>query len=49
MLDETQAADQLLRVVTLLANICHAYDRFASSDPTLDLPLDDSASEPDSM
>ena len=48
MLDETQAEDQLLRVVTLLANlVCTAHKQ--NLDPTLDLPLDDKTAEPDSM
>ncbi len=48
MLESTQAEDELLRVVTLLANlVCSAQRR--GFDPTLDLPLDDRAAEPDSM
>ncbi|XP_059091044.1 uncharacterized protein LOC131886663 isoform X2 [Tigriopus californicus] len=49
MLDEGQAEDQLLRVITLLANlVCTAHKQ--NLDPTLDLPLDDDkTAEPDSI
>jgi hypothetical protein len=48
MLDDCQAEDQLLRVITLLANlVCTAHKK--NMDPTLDLPLDDKAAEPESM
>lgn len=48
MMDAELAEAELLRVITLLANlVCSAHRR--NLDPTLDLPLDDRAAEPDSM
>ena len=49
MLDESQSDEQLLRVISLLSNlVCTAHKR-QHSDPTLDLPLDDRAAEPESL
>ncbi len=50
MLSESSEA-QLLRVLTLLANlVCGARKRDEEGpDPTLDLPLDDTTAEPDSL
>lgn len=49
MLDDELSDNEMLRVITFIANLVCTAHKQKLFDPTLDLPLDDKMKDPESM
>ena len=49
MLDDEQADDEMLRMITFISNVVCTAHKKNLFDPTLDLPLDDKKEDSESM